>query len=250
VAGVQSIERAFAILRVLALGPAGVTEVADRTDLPKSTVSRLLAALESEGAVEQVDGGAEYVVGESLRTLGGSSGPRATLRAVIRPFIEGLSQATGASAGFTVLRGREVYWVDNVDNDDAMVQVSDQTGQSFPLHTVPSGLALLKTFDAQALDDYLAHKLRRVHDGTITDPERLRRRVDAIDSDGVVVSNEELDPGINAVAVPFRGPSGAYEGALYVQGPSFRFPVDGDVAPVRRLVAEAAAAISERFEAH
>ncbi|MBT6446995.1 MAG: helix-turn-helix domain-containing protein, partial [Acidimicrobiaceae bacterium] len=48
---VQSIERAFAILRALAVGPSGVTELAERVDLPKSTVARLLNALETEGAI-------------------------------------------------------------------------------------------------------------------------------------------------------------------------------------------------------
>ena len=42
--GVQSIERAFALLRALAAGPAGVTELAERSELPKSTVYRLLGA--------------------------------------------------------------------------------------------------------------------------------------------------------------------------------------------------------------
>ena len=51
---VQSIERAFAVLGALADGPIGVTEVADRVDLPKSTAARLLASLAREGVVEQV----------------------------------------------------------------------------------------------------------------------------------------------------------------------------------------------------
>ena len=54
---VQSIERAFAVLGALADGPVGVTEVADRVGLPKSTVARLLGSLQREGVVEQVPGG-------------------------------------------------------------------------------------------------------------------------------------------------------------------------------------------------
>ena len=53
---VQSIERAFDVLGALAGGPLGVTEVADRAGLPKSTAARLLASLAREGAVEQVPG--------------------------------------------------------------------------------------------------------------------------------------------------------------------------------------------------
>jgi DNA-binding IclR family transcriptional regulator len=43
--GVQSVERAFSVLQCLAGGPAGVTEIAERVSLPKSTVSRLLSTL-------------------------------------------------------------------------------------------------------------------------------------------------------------------------------------------------------------
>ena len=60
---VQSIERAFAVLGALAGGPIGVTEVADRADLPKSTAARMLASLAREGVVEQVPGDTRYRLG-------------------------------------------------------------------------------------------------------------------------------------------------------------------------------------------
>lgn len=249
--GVQSIERAFSILRVLALGPARITDVADRTDLPKSTVSRLLTALEHEGVVEQSEPGGDYVLGEALHTLAGSVAPRASLGAIIRPFLEDLARSTGGSAGFTVREGRSVYWVDNVDAvDDAMVQLSDQTGQTFPMHTVPTGVALLATLSPAELDAHLAVPLERAHDSTITDPRALRRFLAGVGDDRVVVSNEDLDPGVNAVAAPFRGSTGAWIGAVYVQGPSFRFPAPGDTERVRELVGAAVVAISERLSAN
>ncbi len=248
-AGVQSIERAFAVLRVLAQGRAGVTEVADRTDLPKSTVSRLLAALEEEGAVEQVEWGGEYVIGPALATLAGGSVPGASYGAVIRPFIAEMSEATGGSAGFTLRRGREMYWVDNVD-DDAMVQIADQTGQSFPMHSVPTGLAVLAASGIDELDAYLAQPLEYSHPEAPADAAQLRAWIERIGPDHLVVSREELHPGINAYAAPFQGPSGSWEGALYLQGPSFRFPGDDGDARVRELVVANAAAVSERLRVH
>jgi DNA-binding IclR family transcriptional regulator len=246
-AGVQSIERAFAILRVLARGPVGVTDIADRTGLPKSTVSRLLAALESEGAVEQPEVGGGYAVGPALATLGGSASPTASLRSIVRPFIEELASLTGGSAGFTVLDGREVYWVDNVDDGDELVTLADQTGQSFPLHTVPTGLALLSRFDPDELDKYLAGPLDALHERTVTATSVLRTMIDGYARDGVVVSRERIDAGINAFAAAFRGPDGDWVGALYVQGPSFRFPGEGNHARVAALVGDAATELSHRL---
>jgi DNA-binding IclR family transcriptional regulator len=245
--GVQSIERAFSILRVLARGEVGVTEIAERTDLPKSTVSRLLAALEAEGAVEQAVAGAEYTIGSALATLGGSASPSATLRSVIRPFIEEMAMLTGGSAGFTLRDGDNAYWVDDVDEGDELVTLADQTGMSFPLHSISSGLAMLAKFSGRELDAYLEQPLEALHDLTVTDPEVLRARLLKVKADGVVVSREELDLGVNAVACAFRGPSGEWEGALYLQGPSFRFPDEGDEQRIIKLVSEAAGQLSERL---
>ena len=62
---VQSIRRAFAVLGALGDGPLGVTDVADRAGLPKSTAARLLATLAEEGAVEQVPGDSAYRLGRA-----------------------------------------------------------------------------------------------------------------------------------------------------------------------------------------
>ncbi len=248
--GVQSIERAFALLRALTHGAAGVTELADQAGLPKSTVSRLLASLEQEGVVEQVEPGGEYVIGDGLRQLGEAANPTANVAAAARPVIEALSAETGASAGITIRYDREVYWVENVDNDDELVQITDMTGQHFPMHTVPTGLALLSKLSASELDEFLAGPLEAENDLTITDPEELRRLVEGIRGRGVVASFELVTPDINAFAAPFRGSSGEWIGGIYVQGPSFRFPGDLDVAHVERLITTAASRLSDRLALH
>jgi len=244
---VQSIERAFSILRTLARGPAGVTDLADRTDLPKSTVSRLLAALESQGAVEQAGVGGEYSIGPGLATLGAAAGPTADLRSIARPFIEELALATGGSAGFTVLDGRDAFWVDNVDPGDEVVTLADLSGQSFPLHTIASGLAMLSKSGSAAIHEYVDQVLEASSGETAADPDDLRARLGQISGDGLVVSREELDPGVNAFAVPFRGVSGEWDAALYVQGPAFRFPGPTSEKIVIELLRESAAELTERL---
>ncbi len=244
--GVQSIERAFAVLRALSRGSLGVTEIAEQTDLPKSTVSRLLAALDAEGAVEQLEVGGEYSVGSALATLGAAASPRAGLRSVARPFIEELAMLTGGSAGFTIREGDSAYWVDNVDDGDELVTVADQTGQSFALHTIPSGIALLARLRDDDIDAYVTSPAAVGGDDPV-DVDLLRRRIGRARVDGVVVSNEDIDPGVNAVACAFRGVDGEWAGALYLQGPSFRFPDDGDERRIATLVADAATQLSERL---
>ncbi len=244
--GVQSIERAFSILRVLARGPLGVTDIADHTDLPKSTVSRLLAALETEGAVEQVEVGGGYSIGAALGMLGASASPRAGLRSIVRPFVEELAMLTGGSAGFTIREGDSVYWVDDVDEGDELVKLVDQTGQSFPLHTIPSGVAMLAKMSTEAFEEYVSVERFNL-DGDPIDVDLLRHRVARVGFDGVVVSNEDFDAGVNAVAAAFRVADGGWDAALYLQGPSFRFPEEGDDRRIVKLIGEAAMQLSDRL---
>lgn len=70
-AAVQSIQRAFSVLRALSRSPMGVTQLSESVGLPKSTVARLLAALEEEGAVEQIEVGGQYSIGDGLLDLSG-----------------------------------------------------------------------------------------------------------------------------------------------------------------------------------
>lgn len=248
-AGVQSIERAFTVLRELSLGPAGVTEIAARVGLPKSTVSRLLSALEAEGAVCQRATGSDYELGAGLAALADAANNDANMAAVVRPFLIELSEATGEAAGFVVRSGRNVYWVDNVEHVSA-VQVQDRTGFYAPMHSVPAGLALLAHLPDNEVESYLAQPLERVNQRTLTDVAMLRANLEQIRIDGLVWSIDDLGDGITALDVPFRGASGHFEGALFVNAPSFRFPAVGDKDRVEGLVVDAARRLSSRFTVH
>ena len=92
---VQSVERAFAVLRALAAGPAGVSDVAERTRLPKSTVSRLLGTLVDIGAVEQAESLGEYSLGELMLDLSASASPGRNLVTIARPSLEDLVEHVG-----------------------------------------------------------------------------------------------------------------------------------------------------------
>src|SRR3954447_4445683 len=116
--GVQSVERAFAVLRCLSGGPAGVTDVADRVSLPKSTVSRMLSTLEDLGMVEQVEPGGSYRVGSGMIEIAAAVLPGCCLIAAGRPQRHVLVKATGDAAGLSIADGFEVLCLDQVDADN------------------------------------------------------------------------------------------------------------------------------------
>lgn len=240
---VQAVERAFAVLAALADGPIGVTEVADRVHLPKSTVARLLRSLQHEGAVEQAPGETRYRVGERIALLAARVTPGASLVSLARPTLVELAAEVREAAGLGVPDGFRVHYIDQADTSNA-VQARDWTGTRVPMHAVPSGQALLAYLPPAELDRFLEQTLERFTPNTITEPALLRDRLDRIRSDGVAWVHEEFDVGINSAAAVVLGEGGRPVAAIHVHGPSYRFPAAGDEARIGRVLRAAADRIS------
>ncbi len=235
---VQSVERAFAVLRCLSGGPAGVTEVAERVDLPKSTVSRMLSTLEELGMVEQVEPGGNYRIGAGMVEIAAAVLPGRTLLAAVRPHLHSLVKATGEAAGLSIADGFDVLYLDQVDADN-QVQVRDWTGERVRAHTVSSGQVLL-AFGAIDADNYLAQPLERTASGTLTEATAIRHRFADIAAKGYAWAFEEFLDGLNSVAAPIRDGRGRVVGAIHAHGPAYRFPGEVDADEVGRLVAATA----------
>ena len=238
---VQSLERAFAILDEVARRPAGVTAIADRVGLPKSTVARLLATLEDVRAVERFDG-ARWRIGPGVTALSAAASPERSLVAIARPFLAGLVAELGEDAGLGLPDGNEILYVDQVESDNP-VQVRDWTGTRAPMHAVPSGLVLLAEWPEDALAAYLAGDLAALTRNTLTDPERLRERLAEVSVRGYAWGLEEFAEGIDSVAAPVRDARGKAIAAIHVHGPAYRFPPPGHEAMVAEAVVDAARAI-------
>jgi DNA-binding IclR family transcriptional regulator len=234
---VQSVERAFAILDAVAERPAGVTALAERLDLPKSTVARLLGSLEGLGAVERVDG-RRWQVGPGVAALAETGSPARSLGALARTELAGLVRFVGEDAGLAVPDGYEVLYVDQVECDHP-VQVRDWTGTRAPMHAVPSGLVFLAEWPATAVDGYVARDLARLTPSTVVDPEQLRSRLEDVRRSGYAWGLEEFAEGINSVATPVRDARGNAVAAIHVHGPAYRFPAHGDTERITTAVVAA-----------
>jgi DNA-binding IclR family transcriptional regulator len=241
---VQSIRRAFAVLDALDEGPLGVTEVAERATLPKSTAARLLATLVGEGAVEQVPGETSYRLGPRLVTLGGGFSLTRSLAAVGRPVLAELAAASGEAAGIGVSDGDLIHYVDQVDTPNPVV-VRDWTGARAPLHAVSSGQVLLAFRTPAAIERYLAQpELERFTSRTLADADSIRERLRDVRRHGYAWAVEEFDADISSVAAPIADGSGEIIAAVHIHGPSYRFPVPGTEPPMAELVVTGAARIA------
>lgn len=242
---VQSIERAFAVLGALADGPIGVTEVADRASLPKSTAARLLGSLAGEGAVEQVPGETRYRLGPKMVTLAAGVRPTRSLVAIARPLLVELADALGEAAGLSVPDGFTAHYVDQVDSPHP-VGVRDWTGARIPMHAVSSGQVFLAHMHPAEIDRFVAGRLDQFTPQTIVDPGALRDRVRQVQLDGYAWTIEEYAEGIASVAAGIADPDGEVIAAVHVHGPNYRFPGSAKRAAIARTVVESAIRISAR----
>lgn len=245
---VQSIERAFAVLGALAEGPAGITDVAARVGLPKSTAARMIASLEREGAVEQVPGETRYRLGPHLLALASGLRDRRGLVAIAHPTLAALAGELGEASGLSVADGRTVHYIDQVDSPNP-VSVRDWTGSRIPMHAVSSGQVFLAHFGAPALARYLAEPLERFTSRTLTDAGALLERLRDVRRDGHAWVSEEFAEGITSVAAPVAGADGEIVAAVHVHGPTYRFPAQGDEPAIAGAVRAAAARIGVRLRA-
>lgn len=241
--GVQSIERAFSILRALSLGAVGVTELSQRTGLPKSTVSRMLSTLELERAVVQQDDGT-YSLGDGIYELGVATRNDQTTIEVARPHMVELMEVTGEAVGLNRMDGSVVQTLLQVDDPESSVVVRDWTGEPTPGHAVSAGIVIISHSSRAAQNAFLDGDLEKHTSQTMTDPEELRRRFEKVRLDGYAWTMKEFTVDINSVAAPIVSPRGPLSLALHIHGPAFRFPGDHDPDELGARVAETA----ERIE--
>ncbi len=245
--GVQSVERSFALLRALATQPAGISELARRTDLAVSTTARLLNTMEALGAVERIDAaGVQFRIGATIGQLATAVDPSANLVARAKPFLLDLVHQLGETAGISVPHGdSDVLYLYQVDSDHA-VQLRDWTGTIVAIHVVSSGLALLAQRDELGLDQYFNSELVRCTEHSIVDPVHIRERLAQTRSSGFVWTIEEFAPGISSIAAPIFDDQGRAIAAVHIHGPSFRFPDAERRNELEHAIRQTAAALSGR----
>lgn len=216
------LERAFAILRELGREPAGlgVTELAGRLELAKSTTSRLLAALEAQGAVAR-DSHNQFTIGPAISQLAAAQPFRRSLSATVYPILQQLAAETGEAAALCVPEGFQVLYLDQVQSQQA-IQVQDWSGARFPMHVLSAGKLFLAHAPTTFVDAYLRQPLVRYTDKTIASAAELRAELDQVRAQGYGLTVEEFAADLIALSVPLWDDEGRCVAAINIFGPEFR----------------------------
>jgi DNA-binding IclR family transcriptional regulator len=221
--GLQALRRAAAALDEIATAPGRLRpgDIAANLGLAKSTARRLLVALVDVGFAA-VDDAGRYRLGDRL--LGLASADGAHLAAALRPVLEAVATATGETVDLSVLRGRKMWFIDQIESPHRLRAVS-AIGGRFPLTDTANGKAALALLDDDEVPAALAGEIREV------------RRT------GIAFDRDEHTAGISAAGIAKRTPGG-HVLAISVPAPTERFRSQ-EAAIVEALRAAAASPLWE-----
>ena len=207
-------------------GPMTLTGLAARTGLPRSTVHRLIQALEQELYVVRAAERPGYSLGPGMLKFGMNTHLR--LLAANRSVLVSLAHAVRENVELAVFSGREVVVVDQIAAPQRLRSVS-KVGRSFPLHASSIGMALLAQLPDERVAGLLPPRLHRFTADTITDRQALMTKLAHVRRTQLAIEIEEHDVGICSVATAITGPTGALQ-AIAVVIPVARFKAKADLA--------------------
>lgn len=242
---VRSVDRAASLLIALGetQGEAGVTELARRLGLHKSTASRLLATLQKRGLVQQDDDSGKYRLGLAVVRLGGHAERSLDLRSIAMSELESLARTIRETTTLEILEGDSVL---TIAYSDASGMGRDRTGRNSPLHATAPGKVLLANQPEREVirlskigfTPYTSHTIVRV-DLLLEELARVRKR-------GFATAFGEHEPTVNAVAVPVFDQRASVVAALEVRASGNRI-TPSRVPELVDRAREAAAVITDRI---
>jgi IclR family acetate operon transcriptional repressor len=236
--GVQVIARAAEILRALE-GSDGMSlgQLAGRVGLPKSTVQRITAALDSENFIVSASPSGRLRLGPALVRIAHSI--RFPIAETARPYLRELSEETGETVDLAVLDGDKAVFVDQIPGSHRLRAVS-AIGVSFPLHCTANGKSMLAALD----DEELCQLKKKIHltaftENSIRSWKKLQQELLRIRESGIAYDHEEHSIGISAIGTAIIGFEGEIA-AITIPIPTVRFSKkEAELAKALRLCRDA-----------
>jgi IclR family transcriptional regulator, KDG regulon repressor len=223
----------------------GVSELARRLGLGKSTVHRLLVTLAEQHLVEQDELTGKYRLGLAIYDLGAAVATGLDLHEAVMPSMEQLRAATGETVQVAVLDGREVVYIERLDSPNTL-RLFLEVGRRNWAHCTGTGKLLLAFLSPYELEQLLEDwEMVPVTPLTIVDQARLRKELATIRSQGFAHNLGESEVGVLSVSGPIRDLTGRVRAAISVAGPQQR--MEPMLDKITLAVMEMAAVASRRL---
>ena len=202
----------------------GVSELARKLGMGKSSVHRVLSTLAEQGFVTKTEGD-RYRLGLKLHELGQLVVSSLELRQVAHGPLERLRNESGETVHVAVLEGSDAMYVHRIESQSTLRTFS-RVGRRVPAHTTSSGKCLLAFSDPAATEVVVKAGLRRIGPRSITTEAGLREALAKIRANGYVVSVEENERGVLSIGAPVFGHDGSCIAAVSMAGPLIRISTD------------------------
>lgn len=223
----------------------GISELAGRLGLAKSTVHRLASTLVKEGLLEQNRDTNKYRLGLAVFELGSLVRRKLDLTFEAKPWLMTLREQTGETVDLSILHHGGVVCVNFLESQKVN-RISSGIGLRKPLHCTAEGKVLIAFQPAAIIDRTIAAGLEGRTPRTIIDAGEFRQELSAIRGRGYATDDEEYEVGVRSVAAVVRDDAGNAIAAVGVTGPAQRLSKSRLTALARHVNA-AASAISVRL---
>ena len=223
----SSVATAVRLLKSFNEGEAelGVTTLARRLGLAKSTVYRLASTLVSEGMLEQNRENEKYRLGIALFGLGALVRQRMNVSTEARPHIFALREVTNETVRLAILDGAEIMFVYDLESTQA-IRMRANLGDRKPAFCSSEGRAMLAFQDEAAIEAILGGELLPRTPKTEVDPAQLRKALARVRKTGYALEDEQCEAGMRSLAAPIRDADGRVVAAVGIAGPRQRLTED------------------------
>lgn len=243
----SSVHNALRLLKVFSdqESEIGISDLARKVSLAKSTVHRLASSLVAQGMLEQTGMDGKYRLGLALFELGALVRRKMDVTTEARPYLKELSERTGETVQLAVLDQTAALYINVIESHRAL-RMSYRVGTRAPLHCTAVGKVLLANAPAQTVNAAVALGLGALTGATITSRIGLDRELALIAQRGYALEEEEAEPGLSGVAAPVQDFSGLAIAAIGISGPTHRMSKKVVLSYARDLV-NVAGAVSQRL---
>ncbi len=240
--GVQSLERAFDVLELMAAagGEVALSRLAAESGLPVPTIHRLVRTLVSRGYVLQMPS-RRYTLGPRLIGLGANASD--TVEAWASPHLQSLAEATGETANLAMLDVDRVVYVAQAASTRHTMRMFTEVGRRVYAHSTGVGKALLASLPEDEVRELVASAgMPATTEHTITDVAGLLVELDRVRERGYAIDDGEQELGVRCVAVAVPG---RLSSAVSVSGPASRVTHEA-VPGLAEVLQQAARALGGR----
>ena len=223
----------------------GISDLAKRLGVAKSTVHRLAVTLVSENMLEQNPESGKYRLGIALFRLGALVRHRMDVSIEARHLLRELREKANETVHLAVLDGAEIMYVYNLESTQAIRMRSD-IGVRKPAYCTAEGQVLLAFQPPEGIERVIRAGLLPRTPQTIVDPAALRKVLELVRQRGCAIEDEESEIGMRCIAAPIRDDSGDVIAAIGLAGPVSRLSKKALASFIPHVI-ESAEAISARL---